>query len=100
MSWREAGDAHWSSIERMNAGTPAVIAPGVSVVGIMISVICSSSANCSALIAGPEDGVTLDLREKRVSAAAPPRSTTAPSSSARRFTFPSFADMSYGLRPR
>ncbi len=90
---RLAVEAHSSSIWRMNAGTPASIAPGVSVVGIITCVICSSSANCSALIVGPADCVSPgDLREKRVSAPAPPKSTTAPSSKARRFTFPSVTD--------
>ena len=48
---------------------------------------CSSSANCSARQAARRQPSACEPRVKRVSAAAPPTRNTAPSSSARRFTF-------------
>ena len=51
----------------MNAGTPAPMAPAVSVAGIIVSLTCSSSANCSAESTGPSASVLppSDSRETR-----------------------------------
>ena len=76
---RVAADPHCASISRMNSGTPAPMAPAVSVAGIIVSLICSSSANCSAESTGPAASVLPPVgRAKRVSATAPPSRNTAP----------------------
>ena len=92
-------DAHPSSMSRMKTGTPAPIAPGVSVAGMMTSATCSSSANCSDDSAGPRFAPAFEPRVKRVNAAAPPTSSTAPSNMARRLSFGSLTDNLGGSSP-
>ena len=52
--WRSPSS---SSSSRMKTGTPAAMAPGVSVAGMIISQTCSSSANWSAESAGPAGSI-------------------------------------------